>query len=254
MDIVMLSGKQGSGKSSLASELLRIKSRLGYTYAGTNKFADPLYELHDFIANKVASYENMVGTERMKAELPQILWEYLFNKMETFGLPRPMQANEALLTFLIGYVDGKIAAGKTQDTSKDGALLQYIGTEFGRTLYGKNVWIDILKLRLDKLKGDSWSKIDRLAIVDDCRFENEFDAFPETLRVRLRCPEEVRKLRADSWRDNVNHPSEIDLDKYDAEGRFDLYLETDKVGIADCATLIAAQLQKKSWKEKRKEF
>lgn len=66
-----------------------------------------------------------------------------------------------------------------------------------------------------------------LIIVDDCRFENEFDALPEALRIRLEAREEVRRLRADSWREDVFHPSETGLDKYCEEGKFDLVFNTE---------------------------
>jgi hypothetical protein len=92
-----------------------------------------------------------------------------------------------------------------------------------------------------------------LVIIDDCRFPNEFEAFPEALRVRLNADEKVRKLRTEAWRENTLHPSEVSLDIYDIEGKFDLYLQTDikESSPEHCATLITAQLLKKAWIEKR---
>ena len=200
IDIIKLSGKQGSGKTTLANELLRIAASLGYDFFGTMKFADPLYEMHELILNKMEGFT---------------------------GAPR---------------------------TKKDGPLLQWLGTEFGRDRFGENVWVDVLKKRIMKLGGDDSAavKTKRLIIIDDGRFENEFDAIPEALRVRLLCPEEIRKARADAWRDNTAHRSETGLDRYELDGKFDLYLDSHNVSVSDCATLIAAQLQKKSWVGKRK--
>jgi hypothetical protein len=92
-------------------------------------------------------------------------------------------------------------------------------------------------------------------IVADCRFQNEFDAFPEALRVRLTASEDVRRTRTNSWRENTSHPSEIDLDGYEAEGKFDLVFDTstaERNTPEHCAEMILAQLQKQSWIEKRK--
>lgn len=107
---------------------------------------------------------------------------------------------------------------------KDGTFLQYLGTEFGRNGWGSNVWVDILKKQIEKMAEKSLTPL--LILIDDCRFENEFDAFPNALRVRLHAPEEVRKARAESWRENTNHPSETGLDVYEKDNRFDLYFNT----------------------------
>jgi hypothetical protein len=89
-------------------------------------------------------------------------------------------------------------------------------------------------------------------VIGDCRFENEFDAFPHALRVRLGCPEEVRKSRCSMWRENTQHPSEIGLDKYAKEGWFDLYLHTDSISSNGAFNLTMAQLDKGNWTDKRK--
>lgn len=192
--IILISGKQGSGKTTLATAIKEKKSGLGFVFVGTEKFADTLYELHNYLLNRM---ESLTNTPRAK---------------------------------------------------KDGHLLQILGTEWGRKTFGDNVWVDILKRKVTAL-GSGGSK--RLTIIDDCRFENEFDAFPEALRIRLECSEEIRKQRAESWRDASSHPSEIGLDEYSAQGKFDLVFDTGKDSVDHCATLIMAQLQKDSWLEKR---
>ncbi len=209
-DILIISGKQGSGKTTLSDEMKRIARGLGYEYFGSIKFADVLYEMHDYLLNRMEHY---TGTPRVK---------------------------------------------------KDGVLLQILGTEWGRYKFGADVWVNILRNRIANLKMGEWTKgapYDgkimtkgrRLILIDDCRFENEFDAFPEALRLRLECPADIRKLRMPegTWRDNQQHPSEIGLDQYAADGKFDLTFNTDTQSVDHCAAMIAAQLQKRNWPDKR---
>jgi len=204
IDILILSGKQGSGKSTTAETVKRQAKLLGYDKVISIKFADPLYELHDTILDQM---EEMSGLPRVK---------------------------------------------------KDGVLLQLLGTDWGRTVFGENIWVEIVQRKIDILwqgyaNSDSPKVKKTLVIVDDCRFENEFNAFPYALRVRLNAAEEVRKTRTNAWRENTMHPSEVSLDIYDIEGKFDLYLQTDiaESSPEHCATLITAQLLKKTWIEKR---
>jgi hypothetical protein len=196
IQIILISGKQGSGKTTIANELIRQLKVLRFDYAGTEKFAETLYEMHDYLLNRM---ETLTGNPRIK---------------------------------------------------KDGRLLQVLGTDWGRNNFGVNVWCDILKRKMDKLTWSIGSK--RLIIIDDCRFENEFDTFPEALRVRLEAPEEIRKLRCPAWREDVNHASETGLDSYSFQGKFDLCLNTSGDDLTKCVSLIAAQLDKNNWIEKRK--
>jgi AAA domain-containing protein len=116
---------------------------------------------------------------------------------------------------------------------KDGPLLQMLGTEWGRNHYGQNIWVEICRKNIDSVL-DIWTRNDQAqkqqgscAIIDDCRFPNEFDGFPDAFKVRLQCREEVRKQRTHAWRENTGHLSETALDGYDADGKFDLYIDTE---------------------------
>ncbi len=161
--LILLSGQQGSGKST-------IQRLLAPFYRPLN-FADVIYRIHDFALETVAGH----------------------------GIQLP--------------------------SNKDGKLLQLLGTEWGRSL-DKDIWIKILRNQVDHLLEDPEQRTGGVCI-GDCRFENEFDAFPDALRVRLHAPPDVRQKRAQSWRENTSHPSECDLDCYDLAGKFDLYINTE---------------------------
>lgn len=200
MKIVLLSGQQGSGKTSLQKELTETWYRTHGKGAVCVNFADILYEMHDAVL--------------------AILYRYW---------PR-------------------------RQLVKDGPLLQVLGTDWGRNTIDKEIWVKCLQKKIEIQQRHDFlpENENDLVIVGDCRFENEVDAFPDALRVRLECDEPVRKARCSMWRDNVYHPSEIGLDQYSAFGKFDLYLDTAKVDVAGCASLIVVQLEKNNWLERRK--
>lgn len=188
--VILLSGKMGSGKSTLQNNLKRWLSVRGDKVDILN-FADVLYQIHDSCINIINRYIE----------------------------PR--------------------------NIVKDGPLLQLLGTEWGRKTISEDIWVKCLQKKVEQSSA-------RYIIVGDCRFQNEFNAFPNALRVRLLCNREERKRRCSMWRDNEAHPSEIDLDGYSDSEKFDLYLHTDIDGAEQLVHLVVAQLQKNSWIEKRK--
>lgn len=107
---------------------------------------------------------------------------------------------------------------------KDGELLQVLGTSYGRAKLGENVWVDIVARQAFTWLSQNKS---HYVIIDDARFENEVDTFREdAYLIRLTAPEDVRRARCSYWREDKNHPSEIGLDKYEREMRFDIVMET----------------------------
>jgi hypothetical protein len=200
MQIVLISGKQGSGKSTLQNLLVTTwQKEVKGSRAINLNFADILYEMHDKVLSVLHKY-----------------WP-----------PR--------------------------DIIKDGPLLQLLGTQWGRDTIDKNIWVICLHEKIRQLAEQNSHYKNLLFIIGDCRFPNEFEAFPEALRVRLRASEETRKARVSMWRENTNHPSEIALDSYDQADKFDLHFSTDNNGyrIDEMTQLIIAQLLKNSWAEKR---
>jgi hypothetical protein len=106
---------------------------------------------------------------------------------------------------------------------KEGDLLQLLGTEWGRKRKGPDVWIKALRNLILKMPTMFGKKV--IYVNDDTRFKNELAAFPGAFTIRLVAPSEFRKARAEGWRDNENHISEIDLDDV-PDAAFDLVLDT----------------------------
>lgn len=194
MRVVLLSGKQGSGKTTLQKSLVEKWFQVHGRQPTVVNFADILYEMHN-----------------------------------------------AVLTILHQYWPNRKLV-------KDGPLLQMLGTDWGRNTIDENIWVKILQ---NKVSFTTFKPND-LVVVGDCRFPNEFDAFPGALRVRLNAPEGVRKERVSMWRENSNHASETGLDEYDKQGKFDIYLDTQMMTADLCMSLVFVALEKESWVERRK--
>lgn len=89
--LVLLSGKQGAGKSSIARALQFMLSRVGHQVA-VMKFADPLYEMHDLCRAVLRRYGcdpfpgvdgrllQLLGTEWGRNSRGESLWVDLFRK------------------------------------------------------------------------------------------------------------------------------------------------------------------------------
>jgi len=174
-NIIMISGQQGSGKSSLSRAICQhINETRADLFAKSIRFADPLYEMHEAI-RKVAMM---------------------------YGIP---------------FED------------KEGKLLQLLGTEWGRTVKGDNVWVDALRemIKVHRMREELAVDFDEtIYVIDDCRFKNEFYGFKnEAFTIRLVAPEEIRKTRTHAWRENTQHQSEIDLNDIHTS-EWDLVIDT----------------------------
>lgn len=196
---ILLSGKQGSGKTTLAELLVAELHKEKNTRVFHLRFAEGIYRMHDFARSL----------------------------LESRGLAHP--------------------PGKE---SKDGDLLQYLGTEWGRNQYGQSVWVDFTLATIQRLTEIEGKLFDKLYfVISDARFPNEFNAFSSGLRVRLVASEACRKERAEMWRVNTNHLSETALDDFANDGLFDLYLDTEQMGPRACAADIIDALQKKGFEK-----
>lgn len=190
MKIIMVSGLQGSGKTTLCKGLCDKLEHPVFL-----NFADPLYELHNAVLEKARG---------MGIKVPR---------------------------------------------DPDGPLLQLLGTDWGRNTIDVDLWCDYLRDRIATQKG-LWA--DELTfVIGDLRMVNEFhfmDAHlapnDSLIRVRLECPEEVRKeRRGPKWRPNTKHQSEIDLDDYVKTGRFDIVLHTHLMDVETCVSSVLSLLE-----------
>lgn len=196
--IILISGPQGSGKTTLGKRLSIDLCLSGPTWSV--KFADPLYRLHDLVRVQMKHFDpdNLLGLDYAK---------------------------------------------------KDGELLQLLGTEWGRAK-NKNIWAllavakakSLEKMAIDKRQGKNF-----YVIFDDLRFENEFDlikdCFVETLTIRLDAHQDVRKQRAEYWRENIQHPSETALNLYAVQNKFDLYFDTSFQSAEEISSAVLNRIQ-----------
>jgi len=108
----------------------------------------------------------------------------------------------------------------------DGPLLQVLGSEWARKTRGEDYWVKVMQQRVSDLKKQYPAT--RFVFIDDCRFENELFAFDaaSTFKIKLVASEEVRKARAEKWRENTSHASEIGLDHIPNE-EYNLVLDAE---------------------------
>lgn len=105
-------------------------------------------------------------------------------------------------------------------SKKKGELLQIIGTEIGRNMYDKDIWVKATEKKIKEFNHD-FDEIQTVIIVEDVRFKNEFDLCAKlnsegikAISIYFSAPEAVRKERVESFRANTSHPSELELSTF----------------------------------------
>jgi chloramphenicol 3-O-phosphotransferase len=186
VSIIVLSGKQGAGKSTLARKIIELSSNKEDFHV--HRVIDLLYALQGACRSVVKSF---------------------------------------------GF--------EVDESVKDGDLLQLMG-DWVRKRFGDNAMPQACLKKILEYPQN------HVVIIEDLRMRAEFDTFArgsECVSVRLNCPEEVRKKRAESWRENTIHKTEVDLDQYDTDGKFDLYFNTDTQSTEEIARSIITRLTKR---------
>lgn len=125
---------------------------------------------------------------------------------------------------------------------KDGYLMQLLGTQWGREKVYPDVWVNCAQglIKEEALKC-SWADV-FIPVISDLRFPNElaFLKAQNSLTIRLQCREDIRKARAEMWRETTTHESEISLDQQALDGSFNLVLDT---GINPVEAVVGLTLQ-----------
>jgi hypothetical protein len=220
--ILFISAKQGGGKTELTNKL-----KEKFLDTSSLKFADPLYQMHHSIWDAIKSFEGKpYHLETVYKAAHDAAWGVLAG----YGM-QPELISPDLLDYL--YNTFKKTPESPRE-KKSSPLLQFLGTEFGRKR-DTDIWVNLAKNKAAQLL-----KTSQFVAVDDGRFENEFHAFPQSLKIRLECDRDLRKARCDAWRDDEFHPSEIGLDEYSRQGKFDYYIDT---GTNDRETTLARAIQ-----------
>lgn len=215
--VIIMSGKQGSGKTTMTK--LLVDGHQGHHI----KFADPLYEMQEVVWDALLKSKNLNASEWKWALIAGDMADAVKGVLLKYGVNEETLDQNYKRLFDYFHDTFKRTPWHPRE-KKSGDMLQWLGTEYGRAI-DQDIWVNIAKYRIATLLQQDENAT---VIVDDCRFENEFYALDQfnPLKVRLECDRDVRKSRADAWRDNEFHTSETALDAISSEGSFDLYFDT----------------------------
>lgn len=195
-NVVILSGKMGSGKDTLAKKLERAfndNNRTVHIIA----YADALRDELDKIVKLIKQFKQpdkiaralSVSEDEVKKVIAIFDTDYQFSEVNYSMKNRPTRYRE---------------------------LLQYWGTEVRRK-QNDNYWVDKVKDKIHK----RLLYTDDIFIVTDARFVNEIAALKEfnPVSVRLEVPKNIlekRLMKRDNYlnKKTENHSSECSLDNY----------------------------------------
>jgi hypothetical protein len=100
-----------------------------------------------------------------------------------------------------------------------GHYCKFLGRSGAEKLVARTFGQNLARRRVENfhaaLQQENVSRFDfAFYIFDDCRFENELHIFKGLpyITIRLNADENIRKTRAEKWRPNTDHPSEVGLD------------------------------------------
>lgn len=97
---------------------------------------------------------------------------------------------------------------RPKDFVKDRKLLQFLGTEWGRSL-SPTIWIDIWK---HEVKWIAENSSEHLVVCDDVRFDNEAEAIKSLGGIILQIKSDKTETRIDTKAGIIGHASEGGID------------------------------------------
>lgn len=186
--VIGICGKLGSGKTAIASKEIEKLKNAGYT-TYLISFADPIKKIltNSFGLGKVDIAIPSVQINRIYVKFKIIDSLYFYIKM--LNNPKFKDLTEFELKSIIArkYEEFEdlfydfVEQATTQILTQDRynfvyrRLKQILGTEIGRGVLD-SIWIDTLFHKIERVFA---LKLADVAVVDDIRFMNEFDAFYE---------------------------------------------------------------------------
>lgn len=134
--------------------------------------------------------------------------DYINNKhcalLFSFALPLKIASSELFFTDHEWFEDQELKNTKLPYwdlTPRE--ILQKLGTEGMRNLFGQDFWIKRMQLEIDSFTSD-----DDLVVITDCRFQNEVDFIKDNGGIVIH----LTRAGADGNIGIQNHASEADLD------------------------------------------
>ncbi len=186
-NMVMVSGKIGSGKDTIADYLIKLNKK------------DRWYGLKFW--SKVPKFEKVSFADRLKYASSMITGNSIFDMYSQEG-------------------KNKKCLNQTLDMNT-GYFLQDFGTNTMRNTYGNTIWVNSTQLpKLNKFKLFGYEFIyynksnkNTIKLLPDCRFKNEAQFGKENGAYMIRVNGDPCDVRKNSTRD-LTHISETDLDDY----------------------------------------
>ncbi len=195
MSIIGISGRKQSGKDTVA-KMLQYFSLPDVSYTRVNQI----------------SYEKWIELERHKSL--QIFKDYSVDQCSEYNIIRYADKVKDIVCILLNCSRNDLENETFKSTPAlfgytPRELLQLVGTDFGRNMIHRNIWI---KLTLDDYtENNDW-------IIPDVRFKNEID------EIKRRSGVIIRVIRP-SLKFEDKHESETDLT--DDGGYYDYVIEND---------------------------
>lgn len=106
-----------------------------------------------------------------------------------------------------------------------GEFLQHWGTKL-RDVH-EEIWILAVQSFVEARIAEKQSSEPLIVVVGDVRFPNELDWVRKIGGLSVRLTGDPQQERAKSKR-NMQHPSETSLDQFEADGRFDIIVDTER--------------------------